>query len=98
MSSHPGKTKHYQTHYMSPHLMLCDCPGLVFPKLDVPMPLQVLLVATASPASGTPIQSSSSSQSTTARGEAACFNRAWEKASFYSIASVPDRGWASMGG
>ncbi len=42
VSSHPGRTKHYQTHYMSPRLMLCDCPGLVFPRLDVALPVQVL--------------------------------------------------------
>jgi ribosome biogenesis GTPase A len=42
VSSQPGKTKHYQTHYMTSHLMLCDCPGLVFPKLDVSLPIQVL--------------------------------------------------------
>lgn len=42
VSSHPGKTKHYQTHYMTPTLMLCDCPGVVFPKLDVPLPIQVV--------------------------------------------------------
>eukprot|EP00798_Chlamydomonas_sp_ICE-L_P028310 gene28310-31421_t len=42
VSSHPGRTKHYQTHYMTKNLMLCDCPGLVFPRLDVSMPMQVL--------------------------------------------------------
>lgn len=41
VSSHPGRTKHYQTHYMTPLLMLCDCPGLVFPRLDVALPVQV---------------------------------------------------------
>ena len=41
MSSHPGRTKHYQTHYMTDRLMLCDCPGLVFPRLDVALPIQV---------------------------------------------------------
>lgn len=35
VSSHPGRTKHYQTYYLTPEVMLCDCPGLVFPKLDV---------------------------------------------------------------
>ncbi len=40
VSSHPGRTKHYQTHYMTPSLMLCDCPGLVFPRLDVSLPMQ----------------------------------------------------------
>ncbi|CAN0018220.1 unnamed protein product, partial [Discosporangium mesarthrocarpum] len=28
----PGKTKHFQTLVLSPTLMLCDCPGLVFPS------------------------------------------------------------------
>eukprot|EP00899_Mesostigma_viride_P028710 jgi/Mesvir1/9023/Mv21308-RA.1 len=28
----PGKTKHFQTVYIDPSLMLCDCPGLVFPS------------------------------------------------------------------
>lgn len=27
----PGKTKHFQTILLSDELMLCDCPGLVFP-------------------------------------------------------------------
>ncbi len=42
VSSHPGRTRHFQTHYMTPRLVLCDCPGLVFPRLDVALPLQVL--------------------------------------------------------
>jgi len=42
VSSHPGRTKHYQTHYVSKQLVLCDCPGLVFPRLDVSLPMQVL--------------------------------------------------------
>ena len=31
---HPGKTKHFQTHPLPnrPRMMLCDCPGLVFPS------------------------------------------------------------------
>jgi hypothetical protein len=41
VSSHPGRTKHYQTHYMTERFVLCDCPGLVFPRLDVALPLQV---------------------------------------------------------
>lgn len=41
VSSHPGRTKHYQTHYASRRLVLCDCPGLVFPRLDVSLPMQV---------------------------------------------------------
>lgn len=32
MSSTPGKTKHFQTIQLSPTLVLCDCPGLVFPQ------------------------------------------------------------------
>lgn len=29
----PGKTKHFQTLHLGPALMLCDCPGLVPPRL-----------------------------------------------------------------
>jgi large subunit GTPase 1 len=32
VSSTPGKTKHFQTIQLSPSLILCDCPGLVFPN------------------------------------------------------------------
>ena len=32
VSSTPGKTKHFQTIHLSPSLVLCDCPGLVFPQ------------------------------------------------------------------
>ena len=28
----PGKTKHFQTLYIEKDVMLCDCPGLVFPN------------------------------------------------------------------
>lgn len=28
----PGKTKHFQTLHLSPEILLCDCPGLVFPN------------------------------------------------------------------
>ncbi|CEG41388.1 large subunit gtpase 1 [Plasmopara halstedii] len=28
----PGKTKHFQTMILSDQIMLCDCPGLVFPS------------------------------------------------------------------
>ena len=38
----PGKTKHLQTHLLSPTVQLCDCPGLIFPKVGVPFGLQVL--------------------------------------------------------
>lgn len=33
VSSTPGKTKHFQTLLLSETLMLCDCPGLVFPSV-----------------------------------------------------------------
>ncbi|RLP65879.1 hypothetical protein L150_04655 [Candida albicans Ca529L] len=32
VSSTPGKTKHFQTIHLSPDVLLCDCPGLVFPN------------------------------------------------------------------
>ncbi|MCO5597342.1 hypothetical protein L7F22_051418 [Adiantum nelumboides] len=32
VTSTPGKTKHFQTLFLSETLMLCDCPGLVFPS------------------------------------------------------------------
>ncbi|KAJ7706371.1 P-loop containing nucleoside triphosphate hydrolase protein [Mycena rosella] len=32
VSSTPGKTKHFQTINLSDSIMLCDCPGLVFPQ------------------------------------------------------------------
>ncbi|KII94187.1 hypothetical protein PLICRDRAFT_695224 [Plicaturopsis crispa FD-325 SS-3] len=32
VSSTPGKTKHFQTINLSPTMVLCDCPGLVFPQ------------------------------------------------------------------
>lgn len=32
VSATPGKTKHFQTLYLSSSLMLCDCPGLVLPN------------------------------------------------------------------
>ncbi|CCH60182.1 hypothetical protein TBLA_0C03800 [Henningerozyma blattae CBS 6284] len=32
VSSTPGKTKHFQTIKLSKNVMLCDCPGLVFPN------------------------------------------------------------------
>lgn len=32
VSSTPGKTKHFQTIVLSPEVILCDCPGLVFPS------------------------------------------------------------------
>ena len=42
VSKTPGHTKHFQTIYITPSIVLCDCPGLVFPSL-VPKQLQVLL-------------------------------------------------------
>ncbi|KAI1767720.1 P-loop containing nucleoside triphosphate hydrolase protein [Hypoxylon sp. FL1150] len=32
VSATPGKTKHFQTIHLSEKVMLCDCPGLVFPN------------------------------------------------------------------
>jgi large subunit GTPase 1 len=32
VSSTPGKTKHFQTIHLSENIVLCDCPGLVFPQ------------------------------------------------------------------
>ena len=32
VSSTPGKTKHFQTLHLSDQVVLCDCPGLVFPN------------------------------------------------------------------
>ncbi|KZV93783.1 putative LSG1-large-subunit GTPase [Exidia glandulosa HHB12029] len=32
VSSTPGKTKHFQTIHLSDGMVLCDCPGLVFPQ------------------------------------------------------------------
>ena len=32
VSSTPGKTKHFQTINLSSNIILCDCPGLVFPQ------------------------------------------------------------------
>lgn len=32
VSATPGKTKHFQTHYLDTDLLLCDCPGLVMPS------------------------------------------------------------------
>ncbi len=33
VASQPGKTKHYQTLFLSKDIVLCDCPGLVFPNV-----------------------------------------------------------------
>ncbi|ODV63227.1 ribosome biogenesis GTPase LSG1 [Ascoidea rubescens DSM 1968] len=32
VSATPGKTKHFQTIHLSSKVLLCDCPGLVFPN------------------------------------------------------------------
>lgn len=32
VSATPGKTKHFQTFYLSPDILICDCPGLVMPS------------------------------------------------------------------
>lgn len=32
VSATPGKTKHFQTLHLSDDIILCDCPGLVFPN------------------------------------------------------------------
>ncbi|GAB1603812.1 large subunit GTPase 1 homolog [Argonauta hians] len=32
VSATPGRTKHFQTLYVDKSVMLCDCPGLVFPS------------------------------------------------------------------
>ena len=42
VSATPGKTKHLQTHHITPQLRLCDCPGLVFPAVG-PRELQPLI-------------------------------------------------------
>ena len=38
----PGHTKHFQTIFLTDTICLCDCPGLVFPALDMKKELQVL--------------------------------------------------------
>ena len=32
VASQPGKTKHFQTLFIENDILLCDCPGLVFPN------------------------------------------------------------------
>ena len=32
VSRTPGRTKYFQTYYLTPTVKLCDCPGLVFPS------------------------------------------------------------------
>eukprot|EP00808_Paulinella_micropora_P014118 g6449.t1 len=38
ISATPGKTKHFQTHVLGQRIMLCDCPGLVFPTFSSSRP------------------------------------------------------------
>lgn len=33
VDSRPGKTKNFQTIFLEKDLLLCDCPGLVFPSV-----------------------------------------------------------------
>lgn len=40
VSKTPGHTKHFQTIYLTQNVILCDCPGLVFPS-TTPRTLQV---------------------------------------------------------
>lgn len=41
VSRTPGRTRYFQTHFLTPTVRLCDCPGLVFPS-TAPRELQVL--------------------------------------------------------
>ncbi len=38
----PGKTKHFQTLNLSDQVTLCDCPGLVFPRISASHAYMVL--------------------------------------------------------
>jgi len=38
----PGHTKYKQTVFLNDTVMLCDCPGLVFPACDVPKIIQIV--------------------------------------------------------
>lgn len=40
VSRAPGRTRYFQTHYLTAQVRLCDCPGLVFPS-RAPPELQV---------------------------------------------------------
>ncbi|GMF25321.1 unnamed protein product [Phytophthora lilii] len=54
VSATPGHTKHLQTHYFErvemlersdgifSRILVCDCPGVVFPRFNVPVLLQIL--------------------------------------------------------
>ena len=43
----PGHTKHYQHIFLSPSVRLMDCPGVVFPNVDVSKQLQVCCIVRA---------------------------------------------------
>ena len=34
VAARPGKTRHFQTIHLDDDMMLCDCPGLVFPSIS----------------------------------------------------------------
>lgn len=36
VSRAPGRTRYFQTHFLTPRVRLCDCPGLVFPSCAPP--------------------------------------------------------------
>ena len=38
----PGKTKHFQTLILNEKVTLCDCPGLVFPRISASIAYMVL--------------------------------------------------------
>ena len=42
VSRTPGHTKNFQTYNLAQDIILCDCPGMVFPALDRPKYMQVL--------------------------------------------------------
>jgi ribosome biogenesis GTPase A len=42
VSRTPGHTKHLQTLFLNEFSCVCDCPGLVFPAVDMPKALQVV--------------------------------------------------------
>lgn len=42
VSRTPGHTKHFQTIRVASDIVLCDCPGMVFPAWDRPKHLQVI--------------------------------------------------------
>ena len=42
VASMPGKTKHFQTLIFTDKVTLCDCPGLVFPRISASHTYMVL--------------------------------------------------------